>query len=323
MGDVAAHRAEPRLVLVARPRRLELVEAGGEIAGHDRDARVGEGGGLGHRIGAEPAEPDALGDRLAFLVERRDGEAETDDDEIDRLDLRRERRDPPALAPRLIADAPGAIPGKPPRLARRCDRILGQHQIILGISPARRPGAALVIDERADADRRKQALERVEIARRIMLGPMDEHHDRHLAATPREDQPALERGIAAGEIGVALLEVDPTAGHPPHADRRRVARAEGDIVAVGLVGPAQGAAPAPARAGGQQPGPPVDRAPAQLAARRIADVDDRAIGQLIGADMTARRIGRRGGRRQAARRDPGPDQYADYFHYHRPRLPAF
>ena len=83
---------------------IEPVVALAEVAKQNRRGRIGDLHRLGHHVRAVAMARYVQRDRLAVLLEGRDRQSESHDDEIDRLDLRRERSDPAALAAALITD---------------------------------------------------------------------------------------------------------------------------------------------------------------------------------------------------------------------------
>ena len=164
-GDVAMNMLEPWLIPVPRTDCIEPFVALAKVAEQNRRGRIGDLHRLGHHVRAVAMARHVQGDCLAVLLEGRDGESESHDDEIDRLDLRRERSNPAALAAAVITDPARAAASEAfaPRasLRSRRRRVTGSP----AYSAPRSAGAALVIDEGADAFRRKQPLQRIEITR--------------------------------------------------------------------------------------------------------------------------------------------------------------
>src|ERR1700719_992567 len=108
-SDVTMDVLEPWLVLVPRADGIEPVIALTEVAEQNRRGGIGDFHRFRHHIRAVAVARYVQRDRFPVLVERRDGQSESDDNEIDRLNLRRQRSDPAALAAGLITDSASAI----------------------------------------------------------------------------------------------------------------------------------------------------------------------------------------------------------------------
>src|SRR3546814_8170785 len=98
------------------------------------------------------------GDGFEVLVVDRFREAEADDQKIDLRAGGGERRVPAALARPLETEARSASARHPARFGERGDGIVGEQRKDLRIFVARCAGAALVIDEGADARGGKHTL---------------------------------------------------------------------------------------------------------------------------------------------------------------------
>src|SRR5690606_3814671 len=188
---------------------------------------------------------------------------EADDHEVHRLDPCRERRHPSALAATLVTDAPRALASQAPGFVHRGDRIVGEQQVVLRVIAAGRAGTTLVVDEHADAFRRKLALQWIEFTRREMLRAVHQHDDRHARIALWHHQAPGQAHARAVEAGVGDVQRDAPAGNAVEGDAA-VPAIEVHALAVVAPGPAERARPGVSGAPRELAGGAVEATPAQV-----------------------------------------------------------
>jgi len=125
-SDVAVNVLEPWLVPVPRTDRIEPVIALAKVAKQNSRGRIGDFHCLRHHVRAIAVARYVQCDGLPVFIQGRHCQSESHNDKIDRLNFRRQRRNPAALAAGLIPDPARAAAREAFRLMHRCDRVVGE-----------------------------------------------------------------------------------------------------------------------------------------------------------------------------------------------------
>ena len=190
----------------------------------------------------------------------------------------------------------------------RCDRVVGEQQVILRVASGGSAGTALVINERTNACRRELALQRVEITCRIVLRSVDQNDDWYATAALRHNEATRQADASALKFCLRHVEYDSLTLHTIETDFASGAIREGDTLSIGTFGPAEGANPAVVALFGQLSGGAVVAPPPQMRTFRRSNIDIGAVLQVVCADpaitcQSVRRYCALSSKREHRRRD--------------------
>src|SRR5580692_7735229 len=151
-----------------------------------------------------------------------------------------------------------------------------------------------------------------------MLRAVDEYHDRYSPCPAGHHQTPRQHRILHRKTRLRDIKDHPRALHAVEPNAVGPAGRKGDANAIGPVGPAKRAGPAPVACARELTGGAVLAAPPQLAFLSATDVDFRSLREAVRSDMTvwlAVTIGSRGGVR-CTQQNPDDQELKTQFRGH-------